>query len=119
MAVDERHLAENIRRLAGASDVSLGWLAAWVGLSRAGMMKLVDRHEEKRSYPKMENLTKLARAFDVTPNDLLSEPPLALRAAVEAWIEHGPPPVVLDLEQAENVEPITKGRKKAKAGGRK
>jgi DNA-binding Xre family transcriptional regulator len=105
MAVDERHVAENVRRLAGAADVPLVELASWVGLSRAGLMKIVDRRHPSK--PRTETLLKLATAFDVTPNDLLSEPPTALLAAVEAWIAHGEPPV-----KQENVEPISRAKER-------
>lgn len=106
MAIDQDHVAENIRRMAGMHDRSLGALAAWVGLSRAGMMKLVDRNPAKRSYPKPETAIKLANAFGVTLNDLYEEPSVALLAAVAA-LNDAP------IENAEDrkVEPIRKGRK--------
>jgi DNA-binding XRE family transcriptional regulator len=107
---DQDHVAENIRRMAGLHDRSLGDVATWIGLSRAGMMKLVVRDAAKRSYPKAETAMKLADAFGVTLNDLYAEPPEALQAAVTAWIEGNAP-----IEKDENVTPIKRRRVSPKA----
>ncbi len=98
--VDEGNVAENIRRIAGLHDVSLGAVGAEIGLSRAGINKLVAADASKRSHPKTTNAIKLADLFGITLNDLYSDPPVAVQAAVSAW--------------AENRAPIAQPKKKAR-----
>jgi transcriptional regulator with XRE-family HTH domain len=71
-AVDADNLGPNIRRLAGAHDVPLERLAEEVGLSRAGMMKLVGKDPPKS--PKASTVMEIARVFGVTVEDLYADP---------------------------------------------
>jgi DNA-binding XRE family transcriptional regulator len=82
MATDRDNLAGNVRRMAGLHDKSLAEVADAIGMSRAGMAKIVDRDATRRSYPKAETAIKLAELFGVTLNDLYADPTEALLAAV-------------------------------------
>jgi transcriptional regulator with XRE-family HTH domain len=84
MAVDQDHLAENVRRLAGMHDISLGKVAERARISKAGLAKIVDRDPSRRSYPKTETAMRLAEVFGVSLNDLYEDWPVAVDAAVRA-----------------------------------
>ena len=73
--------------MAGLHDKNLTEIADAIGMSRAGMAKIVDRDASKRSYPKAETAIKLADLFGVTLNDLYADPTEALLAAVARVVD--------------------------------
>jgi transcriptional regulator with XRE-family HTH domain len=83
---DVAHLAENVRRAAGAHLVSLDALAQHVGMTRPGLMKLLADDGEKRTSPRGTTVVALAEAFGVDVRDLIADDPReCLQAVVDAF----------------------------------
>ncbi|HLB17944.1 MAG TPA: helix-turn-helix transcriptional regulator [Gaiellaceae bacterium] len=84
--IDPGKLAENVRRAAGMHLVSLDALAAHVGMSRGGIMKIVADSPKGRTVPSGPTMVKLAEAFGVDARVLLDdETAVVLQHLAEAF----------------------------------
>lgn len=69
-------VAENVSRLAAERGMARAHLADHAGIGRTTMWRLLDVNDQGRSDPRLSTVAALARALEVSPVELLTEPSL-------------------------------------------